>query len=999
MKGKKKTKIDKLEIVDTKSDVVAPETEESIPPFPIVGIGASAGGLAAFEAFFSAMPDTELGMAFVLVQHLAPHYKSILKDILKRYTKMQVLEVEDGVSVKPNCVYIIPPNKDMALLNGKLQLMDVSQLHALHLPIDYFFRSLAQDLHERAIGIVLSGNGSDGTLGIRSIKGEGGMVMAQEIKSAEYDGMPSSAIATGLVDCILPPEKMPARLISYVSNSFGNIRRSIPPMIANDENSLKKICLLIRAQTGHDFSQYKENTILRRTQRRMALHQIESFDNYVKYLQNNNAEAQALYSDILIGVTSFFRDAEAFKALNEQIIPTLFEGKSHEQAIRVWVVGCSTGEEAFSLAMLLYEHMEKIKKTFTLQIFATDIDKRAITHSRAGIYPANIAADVSKERLARFFIREPDNSYRVGKNIRDMLIFSEQDVIKDPPFSRMDLIVCRNLLIYMNSELQKRIISLFHYALRKDGALFLGSSESIGEFTDHFSAIDRKWKLYLKEETQSPDQNKFLPSISQKRFSTGIYEKAPVEKKKRFSEIVKQILITQYTPSCVLINKQGDICYVHGRSGKYLEAAPGIASMNILTMARKGLERDLPLAIHEVLDSRKKFCKPGIRVKTNGEFTSINLIVQLVPAVLCGSTVSDLLLVIFEEIPEDRSKQTDKFAHSAALEDSKESSSEANERIAALEQELQDKTEYIEITKNELSTSNEELKSSNEEMQSVNEEIQSTNEELETSKEELQSLNEELSTVNAELQTKVSDLTTAYNDINNLLAGTGIGTIFVDCNVCIKRFTPPVTKVINLIPTDVGRPIEDIVSSLVGYDRLSQDVQCVLDTLIPKEIEVLSKSGAWYLLRILPYRTIMNVIEGAVISFVNITEIKHAQNSLRRMAVIVNDSYNAIIMHDINGQILAWNPSAQKMYGYSENEALKMNVLDTIPKKRHSEYLNYVQRLIKAEVIEPYFTKRVAKNGKIIKIQLIATALLNGNKEIYAIATTERVVDGDLARP
>ena len=452
--------------------------------FPIVGIGASAGGLAAFEAFFSGMPaEGDPGMAFVLVQHLAPDHKSILSDLVKRYTRMEVFEVTNGMKVRPNCTYIIPPNYDMALLNGSLQLLEHTVSRGMRMTIDFFFRSLAQDQHERAICIVLSGTGSDGSLGVRAVKGEGGMVMAQNPESTEFAGMPSNAIATGLVDYILPPAEMPTRLIAYTAHAFGNKIRQKRTLTTSSEDILKKICILLRDSTRHDFSQYKRNTLVRRVERRMAVHQIGRAEEYLRYLRQTPAEAEALFRDLLIGVTNFFRDPEAFAVLETQIIPQLFVGKPAGASVRVWVCGCASGEEAYSIAILLQEHLETLKPTFKVQVFATDIDPRAIEQARSGIYPASIAADLSPERLSRFFSQETDNGvYRIQKIIRDLLVFSEQDVIKDPPFSKIDLISCRNLLIYLNRDLQKKLIPLFHYALYPAGMLFLGSSESVGEF-------------------------------------------------------------------------------------------------------------------------------------------------------------------------------------------------------------------------------------------------------------------------------------------------------------------------------------------------------------------------------------------------------------------------------------------------------------------------------------------------------------------------------------
>jgi len=971
---------------------------------PIVGIGASAGGLAAFEAFFSGMPaDIDPGMAFVLVQHLAPDHKSILSELVKRYTRMEVFEVADGMAVKPNCAYIIPPNRDMAFLNGTLQLLEPTTPRFHRLPIDFFFRSLAQDQHERAICIVLSGTGSDGALGVRAVKGEGGMVMAQNPESTEYDGMPRSAIATGLVDYVLPPAEMPAQLIAYVAHAFGKTPHPVSPAAPISEDALKKIFLLLRAQTGHDFSQYKRNTIARRVERRMAVHQIERLDGYVRYLQQTPAEVEALFHDLLIGVTSFFRDPEAFSALQEQVIPRLFAGKPAGAAIRVWAPGCSTGEEAYSIAILLRERLEALRQNFKVQLFATDIDRQAIGHARAGIFPASIAVDVSPERLARFFAQEPDGSaYCIHKSIRDMVVFSEQDVIKHPPFTKLDLISCRNLLIYMGGELQKKLIPLLHYALNPGGMLFLGTSETVGEFVDLFATIDRKWKLYQRKEdvhgAHRAGMGGFLPPLSEDGSVPWPSGKTPGESKLPLRELTERALLQQCAPTGALVNERGDILYLHGRTGRYLEPAPGEAGMNVLKMAREGLRRELTTALRKAVALKEPVRHPGLRVKTNGDFATVNLTVRPVSASTDAAVAHKLFLAIFEDAPAADPGRPEKAAAVDAGEGAGESATDVDARIAALKQELRDKEEYLQTTNEELETSNEELKSSNEEMQSVNEELQSANEELETSKEELQSVNEELATVNAELQTKVADLSRSNNDMNNLLAGTGIGTIFVDHHLRVQRFTPAVTQVINLILTDVGRPVGHIVSKLTGYDRLVADVQAVLDSLTPKELEVQTQAGAWYLLRIWPYRTLENVIEGAVITFTEATEMKKAKaalqesEGLRRLAVLVRDAHDAITVQDLEGRILAWNPGAERMYGWSEAEALAMNIRDLIPEDRQEEALAMVRQQSRAEVLEPYRMPRIAKDGRIVEIWLTATALVNDSGSVYAIATTERKV-------
>jgi two-component system, chemotaxis family, CheB/CheR fusion protein len=1019
---------------------------EALPPptspphsrgFPIVGMGASAGGLAAFEAFFSGMPaDTDPGMAFVLVQHLAPDHESILAALVQRYTRMKVFEVVDGMAVQVNCAYIIPPNRDMAFLNGTLQLLQPAAPRGHRLPIDFLFRSLAADLQERAIGIVLSGTGSDGTLGVRAIKGGGGMVMAQHPASCEFDGMPRSALATGLVDYELSPGEMPAQLIAYVHQAFGkpSLEGNAPVSAPQTENALKKIFVLVRAQTGHDFSQYKPSTIYRRIERRMAVHQIELIEGYVKYLQQTPVEVEALFRDFLIGVTNFFRDPDAFDMLAEQAIPKLFDSKPAGSVIRVWVAGCSTGEEAYSIAMLLQEQLALLKSQAKLQVFASDIDSHAIATARAARYPASIAVDVAPERLARFFTLEPDGSaYRVHKRIRDLLVFSEHDVIKDPPFSKLDLVSCRNLLIYMGAELQKKLISLFHYALAPGGMLFLGTSETVGEFAELFSVVDRKSKLYRRKEDFQGAKRAALGRFLAQAPSTPAYAAAPDMRAQmgggtsagvmRLSlrELTEQALLLQVAPVAALVNKHGDVLYLHGRTGMYLEPAPGDAGINnILKMARQGLKRELTTALHQAATLQERIRMAGLLVKTNGHFTPVNLTVCPVvlareerpvvgraaspEAALASTLESPLYIVILEEAPAHDAHPL-RPAPQAGEPQPANPSADANAQILELTEELRAKEEHLHAANEELETSNEELKSSNEEMQSVNEELQSTNEELETSKEELQSINEELSTVNSELQMKVHDLSRANNDMNNLLAGTGIGTVFIDYSLRILRFTPSATIIINLIQSDVGRPVNHIVSNLVDYDNLVDDTQAVLKTLQPKEVTVQTKLGKYYTMRILPYRTLENVIEGAVITFVEISEMVHARealhkaNELLRLAVVVRDSFDAITVQDLNGRIIAWNPGAVRLYGWTEPEALAMNVRDRIPQALQTSALAKVHQLSEAEVLEPYFTQRLAKDGTVKEVSLTSTALVNESGQMYAIATTERARVPKAAEP
>ena len=883
--------------------------------FPIVGIGASAGGLKAFEAFFSGMPaDTDgfgnltagPGMAFILVQHLAPDHKSILAELISSFTRMQVFEVRDGMEVKINCVYIIAPNRDMALLNGALQLMEPTERRGQRLPIDFFFSSLAQDQRERAIAIILSGTGSDGTLGVRAIKGEGGMVIVQNPASTEFVGMPRSAIATGMVDYELPPAEMPAKIIAYVAHAFGNFKQPDTIIATKAENALKKIFVLLRAQTGHDFSLYKPSNIFCRIQRRMAVQQIDTMEMYVKYLQNDPNEITALFHDMLIGVTNFFRDPKAFTVLEKQIIPRLFEGKSAGDAIRVWATGCSTGEEAYSLAILLIEQQEALKQSFQIRVFATDIDSRAIATARVGLYPAGIARNVSRDRLMRFFTIEPGGgAYRIHKNIRDMMIFAEHSVIKDPPFSKIDLISCRNLLIYLGGDLQEQLIPMFHYSLNSGGFLFLSTSETVGEFTGLFGVEDRDAKLYQRKESIDvayPERHKqrgfsgmvlppaMLATTAIREVSPLVIEKTNGPKNLSPRELTERALM-RIAPAAALVNGNGSIIYLQGRTGLYLEPAQGEpGSSNILKMAREGLRDHLNIDLRKAVRTKEIVHSQGLLVQTAGGQIAVNLTVHPVIADPFGETqgrpaaspASVQYLVILEEAAVSPGKAGKRQADKKAGVESPKTmkGDDAKARIAALQLALRVKEEYIQTSNEELEYSTEELKFVNEEMQSVNEKLQSSNEELETSKEELQSVNEALLTVNTEMQTKVADLSRANNDMNNLLAGTGIGTIFVDQALTIQRFTPPVTQIMNMILSDLGRPVSHIASNLRDYDQLSADVKTVLDTLIPKEIEVQTTEGKWYLMRILPYRTTNNVIEGAVITFVEITELKQMHVSI-----------------------------------------------------------------------------------------------------------------------
>jgi two-component system, chemotaxis family, CheB/CheR fusion protein len=973
----------------------APGTAEGepAPGFAVVGLGASAGGLSAFERFFRSIPpDGHDSLAFVVVQHLDPNHESILRSLLQQHTTMPVRDATDGVQVQPGFVYIIPHNRDMTILGGRLRLTEPLTPRGLRLPIDTFFRSLASDMLERAAGIVLSGTGTDGTLGIKAIKESGGLVMVQEPESAQYDGMPRSAISTGLVDYVSPPEAMPEQLLGFL-RQVSRGRRTSPAAPSTDHSSaaLQRIFVLLRTHTGHDFSRYKANTILRRIDRRMAFHRLEDLENYARLLQQTPAEIDVLFKELLIGVTNFFRDPQAFHALQEEVIPLILASKEPGDSVRVWVPGCSTGEEAFSIAILLHESLRQASHDVQILIFATDIDAAAIEQARTAVYPNSIAADVSPERLARYFTPEGD-AYRVRKIIRDSVVFAEQNLITDPPFSRIDLISCRNLLIYLGPELQKRVVPLFHYALNPNGYLFLGASEGVGDYNDLFAPVDRKWKIFLR---RGPDTALRADVARVATAPDASTRRAPRDDRPRdkvdVRQLVERVLLAEHTPAVAVVSGTGDVTFFHGRTGRYLEPAPGEASLNILRMAREGLRLELTTALHRAVGQREAVHVPGLRIKSNGSTYVVNLTVRPLGET---ATKNGLYLVLFQEIAEERS---------GARRAARSVPSEKDERIAVLERELRGKEEYLQSTIEELETANEEMTSTNEELQSANEELQSTNEELETSKEELQSVNEELMTVNTELQKKIEELARVNNDLNNLLAGTGIGTVFVDYGLRIQRFTPAITEIINLIQTDVGRPVSHIVSNLTGYEDLVEDVSEVLDRLAPKEMEVQLKDGRWFLMRIQPYRTIENRIEGAVITFVNITEQKKLQvaeaelrqeaDRLRGLTSFLRDSMDALAVLDLSGRIMGWNPAAERLYGWSERDALELTIGDISAPVHEGEWQEIRTRAERLEAVAPFETKRKTSSGEFVRVSSQVTHLLNAEGRAYGVALMERPVD------
>ncbi|MCA9136613.1 MAG: PAS domain-containing protein [Planctomycetales bacterium] len=877
------------------------------PGFPIVGIGASAGGLEALDELLGHMP-TNTGMAFVVVTHQHPGHTSLLPELLGKETEMLVVEATDGLKLKPNHVYVGPPGGNLAILNGALHRMNAEKNKFPPLPIDYFFRSLADDQQERAICIVLSGTGTDGTIGLTAIKRESGMAMAQEPSSAKYAGMPSSAIATGLVDYVSTPAEMPAKLVAYVKGPYlagGAVAAELPSVPAEP---MQKIFVLLRSRTGHDFSSYKSNTLRRRIQRRMNVHQIRKPDQYVRFLQENPHEIDILFKELLISVTNFFRDADAWESLVKSL-QELIKSRPANHAFRAWVPGCATGEEAFSAAIALRECIEKVGRRIDVQVFGTDLDAEAIEVARIGQYPAGIEVDVSSKRLERYFVHD-DGTYRIHKEVREMVIFAPQNVIKDPPFTKLDLISCRNLLIYLNADLQKKLLPIFHYALKPGGLLFLGPSETIGPFTDLFDTIDKRWKIFRRKESVTPIY--VLPEIPAQPLTgdegnTAASTGMPAVKETHLTIQIERLLLSRFTPATIVVNDQGDIIYIHGRTGMYLEPTQGQPRANILLMAREGLQIELASAMRQCVATGVDVVRENVRVRTNGDFTNISLTVAKLSH---PESVRGLLMVTLQptttSAPEPDRKTKRKPTNAAEY-----------ERVDQLERELQYLKESHQTTHEELETSNEELKSTNEELQSTNEELQSTNEELETSKEEMQSLNEELTTVNAELQSKIDELTQANDDMQNLLNSTDIATVFLDNDLNIKRFTDQAKTLISLRQSDVGRPIVELTSNLKA-DNLAGDCRAVLQTLVFKENEVRTNDGGSYLMRIMPYRTGGNVIDGLVLTFVNIKQLRQRKSkdliSLPNFENVVETVREPLVILDESLHVVLANRSFYRVF-------------------------------------------------------------------------------------
>jgi two-component system, chemotaxis family, CheB/CheR fusion protein len=844
-----------------------PAVEVSRPPI-LVGVGASAGGLEAFTQLLQALP-TPANLAFVLVQHLSPQHESALPALLSTKTKLRVVPVTDGVHVESNHVYVIPPNVHITVTDSRLHLLPRPYDRTQYTPVDFFFESLARAHQNRAIGIVLSGTASDGAAGVRAIKAVGGITIAQRPSTAKYDGMPKAAISTGMVDLVLTPSEIAERLTQVQKHPYLAELPRPGGDLALSEDNFAQIFAALRRTSGVDFSRYKPATVRRRVLRRMALHRVSDVEMYVNRLRSDRQELTALYQDLFIHVTRFFRDPDSFEALKSLALPQLASRQANGP-LRVWVPGCATGEEAYSLAIVLLESLNDQQVDTRVQIFATDVSESAIEHARAGVYPPTIVSDISPERFKRHFTKI-DGGFKVSKALRDMCIFARHDLTRDPPFSRLDLIVCRNVLIYLDAELQKRLMSVFHYALNPSGFLMLGPAETTGH-QSLFTIVDKKWRIYSKANVGVSMPMGFAADRLTGAQAAPSAIRAPelAEGAKSVQEEASRVLLQRYAPAGVLIDGDFQIVQFRGQTGRYLEPASGEPSLNLLKMAKEGLLHALRGALSTAKRKHRSVRIEKVPIRHNGEWIAVN--VEVVPL-----SSGRHLLVLFEEInqrePETAAARTKRLKPTPRR--------GTDDRVSKLTRELSASREYLQSIIQELEAANEELQSANEEILSSNEELQSTNEELDTAKEELQSTNEELNTLNEELHSRNEELSRVNSDLINLLASVEITIAIIGDDLRIRRFTPKAEQVLNLIPTDIGRPIEQINPTIAGAD-IGSLVRQAIDRVRPLEREVQDRSGRWFSLRVRPYKNVDNRIEGAVLALIDIDAAKRHEMQTER---------------------------------------------------------------------------------------------------------------------
>jgi len=900
---------------------VANRSAAARPP-TIVGVGASAGGLEAFTQFLHALQEPT-GMAIVLVQHLAAKHESILPHLLGGTTRLPVVQVNDGMLLEPDHVYVIPPNAFMGIQDGKLHLIPRPGDTRQFMPVDFFLRSLAQYAQNRAIGVILSGTASDGAIGLREIKAVGGITVSQQPESAKYDGMPRAAMATGIVDLVLSPQEIAAELIRISRHPY--LRHAIPRRLGDTipvvDEQLFRIFALLRDSSGVDFTQYKQPTIKRRLQRRMVLNKVSTLAQYIKLLEQSPDEVKNLYHDILIHVTQFFREPESFELLVRKVFPQIVEARQADSPIRMWVPGCATGEEAYSLAMAMLEFFGDEAGHIPIQVFATDVSELAIEFARAGVYPENITADVSPERLRRFF-NPSDGKFRIHKRVRDMCIFARQDLTRDPPFSKLDLILCRNVLIYLGAQLQRRLITIFHYALKPTGFLMLAPAETIGPYAELFSAFDRKQRVYRKKDVPLAAQMHFAAAPSAVYPVAGRNVALEGHTRLAIQEEANQVLLARFSPAGVIVDNELQIIEFRGQTGRFLEPAAGDASLNLMKMAREGLLYGLRTALHDARKRGTPVHKKGLKVRVDHDWHELDI--EVIPLPKAGD--SRHFLVLFEDAGASGSTK-DSSAQKRTSEQPQ--AKQKGSRIADLEKELAASREYLQSIIQDLEAANEELQSANEEILSSNEELQSTNEELDTAKEELQSTNEELNTLNEELHGRNEELGQVNSDLLNLLASVQIAIVIVSDDLKIRRVTPMAEKVLNLIPGDIGRPISHINPNIHCPD-LEQLIAEAIDSVTLIEREVQDSQGAWFSLRIRPYKSTENRIEGAVLALFDIDAAKRHQTELREARghaeAILDAVPKPLLVLDGSLRVKEANEAFCQLFGVTSQEAVSRTI-------------------------------------------------------------------------
>lgn len=943
----------------------------------IVGIGASAGGLEAIEAFFKQMP-ANTGLSFVVIQHLSPNYKSLMVELLSKHTPMPVLRIEDGMKIERNTVYLIPPRKNVTVFHDKLLLTEQDPSKGINLPIDIFLRSLGEDAKERAIGIILSGTGSDGTRGIRVIKEFGGMVMVQDEDSAKFDGMPKNAFATGLSDFNLPPEKMPEQLLAFVKHPYATMQeKNIAP---TDDNDMSRIFSILREKCKIDFTFYKPNTVVRRIERRISINQLHDLSEYLEFLRTNPYEVSVLFQELLIGVTSFFRDEHVFDEIREhwlsKLVPLLVDDE-----LRVWVTACSTGEEAYTMAMLLSEFREQSGHYFRIKIFATDVDQIAIDKASIGKYPESIIADIPPKLLSKYFVRR-DDYFQVNQKIREMVVFAQHNLIKDPPFTNIHLLSCRNVLIYFQAVLQKKILELFNFSLVKDGLLLLGSSESVGDMAEYFEIASAKSKLFISKGKQKlvgfASIAPILPNYA--AYPSSLGRSSPYAQEDRVLERFIKVIENDVLPFTLIVNENMEISHIFGDAKDYLTYPTGKLVSNITKVVKKDLSIPIATGIQKALKGNNEVILTNIRIREKDALRTFRLQFKQLPR---KSSQEKLVAVLLSETVESSN-----FIEAETL--TYDVNQDARQRITDLEHELQFTRENLQATVEELETSNEELQATNEELLASNEELQSTNEEL-------QSVNEELYTVNAEHQGKITELTLLNNDLDNLFNSTNIATLFLDENLDIRRFTPRLQMIFHILESDLGRPFFHLTHSIEKLD-LRGVVNTVNDTHVGFDKEIQLTNGHWYLLRVIPYAISANVNAGVILTFIDIHELKKTQLELlkreqeetQRLAKFVQFSNDAVFLLELDGTIITWNRAAETLYGWTEREALHMNFNNLIPDTEKPSSQQRLEDLKNQKTLISFQAKRQNKSGQIITVLASACIFYPENSSRQLIALTER---------